>query len=379
MGNPIRILHVLGRLDRGGAETMIMNLYRNIDRSKIQFDFVIHTDRKCDYNDEIDKLGGRIYNVTRYKGKNHFVYKREWHVFFNSHPEYKIIHGHMRSTASIYLSIAKQYGIKTIAHSHSTASRGNKIDQFVKNIMQFPIRFIADYLFACSEEAGKWLFGNRVLNNKNYYIIRNAIDIEKYTFNESIRNQFRKQYKIKDQIVMGHTGSFTTPKNHDFLIEVFNQVQKRDSSALLLLIGEGELKPQIEKKIKGLNLENKVILTGSVPNVNEYLQMMDIFVFPSIFEGLGIALIEAQAAGVKSIVADNLPNEVFITDLIERMDIKNNPQSWAKAILDSVNYPDINTESTIKDLRVAGYEITEQSKVLQNIYIDIINKMSTST
>ena len=142
---PVRILHVLGRLDRGGAETMIMDLYRNVDRSKIQFDFVIHTNDTCEYSEEIYELGGKIYNVPRYNGKNHIKYKKAWNLLFSQHPEYKIVHGHVRSTASIYLNIAKKYGLITIAHSHSIASRGNKVEQLVKNTLQLPIRYIADY------------------------------------------------------------------------------------------------------------------------------------------------------------------------------------------------------------------------------------------
>src|SRR5690625_2672586 len=152
MQKPNRILHVFGGMGRGGAETMVMNLYRKIDRSKIQFDFIVHTQNKCDFDDEIELLGGRIYRVPRYNGKNHFQYKRAWHKFLMNHPEYKIIHGHVRSTASIYLKIANSYGLITISHSHNTSS-GKGFSAIVKNIFQYKIRYIADYLFACSQTA----------------------------------------------------------------------------------------------------------------------------------------------------------------------------------------------------------------------------------
>ena len=180
MVEPIRILHVLGALNRGGAETMVMNIYRNIDRNRVQFDFIVHTNEKCDYNDEIINLGGKIYSMPRYNGKNHIKYKKAWNNFFKRHIEYKIVHGHMRSTAAIYLSIGKKHGLKTIAHSHSTASRGNKFEKLVKNVLQIPLRYTANYLFACSEEAGKWLFGKKAIKKdtdfeKNQHLFKQQI------------------------------------------------------------------------------------------------------------------------------------------------------------------------------------------------------------
>lgn len=366
MGEPIKILHVLGALNRGGAETMVMNIYRNIDRSKIQFDFMIHTNEKCDYNDEITKLGGKIYSVPRYTGKNHFKYKKAWNAFFNSHPEYKIIHGHMRSTAAIYLKIAKKHGLITIAHSHSTASRGNKIEQIIKNIMQFPIRYIADYLFACSDEAGKWLFGKKAIKKDNYRVIKNAIDIPKYTFNQAKRNEMRKVLGIEDKFVVGHVGSFTYPKNHKFLIDVFYQVQKQKENSVLLLLGDGELRPQIEKQINSLKINDKVILTGAVSNVNDYLQAMDVFVFPSIFEGLGMAVIEAQAAGLPCIVSSIIPKSALITNLIEKVYLKEKQEVWINEIFKYVRYPKGNTYQKIKN---AGYYIRDTVKWLERFYL----------
>ncbi len=374
MNKPIRILHVLGALNRGGAETMIMNIYRNIDRSKIQFDFIIHTQDKCDFNDEIIALGGRIFSVPRYNGKNHFSYKKSWKVFFTHHREYKIVHGHMRSTASIYLKIAKKYGLVTIAHSHSTASRGNKIEQIVKNIMQYPIRYIADYLFACSNEAGARLFGKKSLKKENYKVIKNAIDVDKYVFNEVKRNEKRKALDIEDKFVVGHVGSFTYPKNHKFLIDVFFEVQKQKENSVLLLVGDGELRTQIEKQISDLGIEDKVIITGVVENVNDYMQAMDVFVFPSIFEGLGMAVIEAEATGLPSVVSDKIPKETFIIDSIEKLSLKTSIKTWADITLQYCrNYKRKNTSQDIAKL---GYEIKESAQSIEDFYSNIIyNKL----
>lgn len=371
MSKEIRILHVLGSLNRGGAETMIMNIYRNIDRSKIQFDFIVHTNEKCDYNDEILEYGGKIFNIPRYTGKNHFKYKRAWKEFFNSYPEYKVIHGHMRSTAAIYLRIAKQYGLVTIAHSHSTASRGNVVEQIVKKIIQFPIRYRSDYLFACSNKAGKWLFGKNFIKKDNYKVIKNAIDIEKYTFNEVKRNEIRKKLNIQNKFVVGHVGSFTYPKNHKFLIDVFHEIQKQEEDSVLLLIGDGVLRSQIEEQIKNFGIDNKVIMTGVVSNVNDYMQAMDVFVFPSIFEGLGMAVIEAQAAGLQCIVSENIPKEAYITDQIKNISLHKKYKIWVNQIL---KYTDLKRKNEYEKLKNNGYYINDVASALEKFYLYQYNR-----
>jgi glycosyltransferase involved in cell wall biosynthesis len=374
MDKPIRILHVLGRLDRGGAETIVMNLYRNIDRSKIQFDFVKHTDEKCDFDDEIRELGGKIISVPRYTGKNHVSYIKEWKNIFSKRPEYKIIHGHMRSTAIIYLSIAKKYGLTTIAHSHSTGSRGNKIEQLTKNILQFPIRYTADYLFACSDDAGKRLFGKKAVNKENYRIIKNAIDVDNYMFNKSLRNKIRKLLNIEDKFVIGHVGSFTYAKNHEFLLDMFYEVQNQKENAIMLLIGDGDLRKSVEYQIKKLGIKDKVILTGVVSNVNEYLQAMDVFVFPSIYEGFGMALIEAQAAGLNCFVSSNLPKEVFLTDLIYGISIDESTKYWANLIINKMN--NLERKDVSEIIKAAGYDIVTSACWLQNFYLELNQKMN---
>lgn len=368
MEGPIRILHVLGALNRGGAETMIMNIYRNINHSKIQFDFVIHTNKKCDYNDEIIKLGGKIYSVPRYLGKNHFKYKSTWDAFFSSHPEYKIVHGHMRSTAAIYLKIAKEHGLITIAHSHSTASRGNKAEQFVKNVMQLPIRYTADYLFACSEEAGKWLFGKKTVMENNYRVVKNAIEVEKYLFNEAVRNEMRKALVIEDKFVVGHAGSFTFPKNHKFLIDVFYHVQMKNKNSVLLLLGDGKLKQQIEKQINSLGIKDKVILTGVVSNVNDYMQAMDVFVFPSLWEGLPMTVIEAQTMGLPCIISDKITNEAHITPHIKSVSLNKPADIWADAVISTKKTGRKDTEHYIEE---NGFDIRDLVEKLTEFYLSL--------
>lgn len=365
MSGPNRVLQVFARMNRGGAETMIMNIYRNIDRTKLQFDFIVHTKEKCDFDDEISSLGGEIYRMPRYNGKNHFKYKREWHDFFKKHPEYKIIHSHVRSTAAIYLEIAKKYGLITIAHSHSISS-GKGIKAVVKNLLQIPIRYVADYLFACSHEAGKWLFGRKA----NYKIVKNGIDIDRFIFSETVRSKIRNQLGIGDKFVIGHVGRFSLPKNHSFLIEIFYEIQKHISNAVLLLIGQGSLRPEIETKVKVLGIQDKVLFIGVVPNVNDYMQAMDVFVFPSFFEGFPVVLVEAQASGLPCFVSDKITNETSITDIIRYIPLEKSPEYWAKEILHHTQ--NFERKSHHYKVAEAGFDIRNTINFLQEFYLKVI-------
>lgn len=370
MEKPIRILHVLGNLNRGGAETMVMNLYRNMDRSKIQFDFVVHTEEKCAYEEEIIKLGGKIFRVPRYSGKNHFSYIKAWNELFQNHREYKIVHGHVRSTAAIYLKIAKKYDVITISHSHSTSS-GTGIAAKIKNIFQFPIRYIADYFFACSAEAGEWLFGKRVIDKNNFYIIKNGINLQKFKFDEEKRNNKRKELGLKDKIVVGHVGRFTYPKNHEFLIEIFHELNKVNKNTILVLAGEGPLENEIHKKIQEYELNEDVLFLGSVDNIEDVFQMFDFFVFPSLYEGLGMVAIEAQSSGLTCFVSDNLPNDIMLTKKIHKISLEKGAKTWASEILQFLNDKDKRYNESDHDI-LKIYDINESSKYLEKIYDYII-------
>jgi len=373
MNEPVRVLQVFAGMNRGGAENMIMNLYRNIDRSKVQFDFIVHTYDKCSFDKEIEELGGRIYRVPRYNGKNHFSYKKAWVDFFEKHPEYIILHGHIRSTASIYLRIAKRFDLITIIHSHSTASRGNGVEKLIKNIMQIPIRYISDYFLACSDEAGKWLFGKKVVNKNNYMLLKNAINLDKYLFDNVKRNELRKVMNLENKLVIGHVGSFTDPKNHKFLINLFYEVQKR-KEAELILIGDGNLRESMEMYIKKLNLEKKVRIIGEVSNVNDYLNAMDIFVFPSFFEGLGLSVIEAQSNGLKCLISNGIPNEVVVTDLVTKLSLEESVEIWVKKLLIVATELKYDRQKYSEIVSSKGYDILEVSSILEKFYEDLLNK-----
>lgn len=333
MQEPIRIVHNIASLHLGGSQAFVMNMYRNIDRSKVQFDFVVTPETKEGFYDEITNLGGKIFSCPRYKGTNHIQYNKWWDDFFNEHPEYKVIHGHVRSTASIYLKIAKRHGLVTIAHSHST-SNGNGISAIVKRIMQLPIRKQADYLFACSDKAGKWLFGEKAITQQNYYMIPNGVDLKRFEFDENKRNQMRMTLGIKkDMMILGHIGRLSTPKNHKFLLNVFNKYHKINSNSKLLLVGDGELFDCIKEHIDKLNISDAVIMTGSKQNTEDYYQVMDIFVFPSLWEGLPVSVVEAQANGLQCLISDVITHDVDLTDLIQYLPL--DEELWLGAIVEA--------------------------------------------
>ena len=364
---PIRILHVLGKLNRGGAETLVMNLYRKIDRRKFQFDFIVHLDNyeEGEYEKEILKLGGRIYSIPRYKFFNHFQYKRAWNQFFNNHKEYKIIHGHVRSTAAIYLKIAKKYGLKTISHSHSISS-GRGIKAIIKNILQYNIRYVADYFMGCSKKANEWLFGKKVANSEKCMVLENGIEISNFLFNSDIRKEIREKLLVKeDEILIGHVGRFSPEKNHKFIMKVFKRLYDINSKYKLLLIGNGIEKKKVIKKYCNKKFMTNVICLNTVPDVYNYMQAMDLFILPSKYEGLGMVLIEAQFAGLKCIASKNVPTEVKITNNIKFEKLK--ISIWLKEITNI----DISRNSDIINNKSKQYDINKTAKKLQDFYLKI--------
>lgn len=366
MQEPIRIVHNIASLHLGGSQAFVMNMYRNIDRSKVQFDFVVTPETKEGFYDEITNLGGKIFSCPRYKGTNHIQYNKWWDDFFNEHPEYKVIHGHVRSTASIYLKIAKRHGLVTIAHSHST-SNGNGISAIVKRIMQLPIRKQADYLFACSDKAGKWLYGEKAITQQNYYMIPNGVDLKRFRFDVNKRNQMRMTLGIKeDMMILGHIGRLSTPKNHKFLLNVFNQYHKINSNSKLLLVGDGELFDSIKQHINKLDINDAVIMTGSKQNTEDYYQIMDIFLFPSLWEGLPVSVVEAQANGLQCIISDVITHDVDLTALIQYLPL--DEKLWLGAITEAHKKKRIGLTSEDR-VRLQPFDAITVANKLQEFYL----------
>lgn len=367
MDEPIRVLHVIGIMNRGGAETMIMNLYRNIDRDKVQFDFVENEGNEAAFDAEIKQLGGKIYRCPRYNGKNHFTYTRWWNSFFKAHrDEYPIVHGHIGSTAAIYLSIAKKHGAYTIAHSHSAGSGCAMYRMF-----SYPTRYIADNFFACSKDAGIARYGEALGNDNNRcQVLNNAIDARRFSFNQKTRKQVRSELHVAENaIVIGHVGRFVEAKNHLFLIDVFADVRKRNPNAVLLLIGDGERRAEIQAAIAEKHLEDAVILTGVRSNVWDFYQAMDVFVFPSVYEGLPVSLVEAQASGLPCCVSSNVPRDSAITDLVQFIPLEDSAERWAEIALQSVktSRPDM-----LSEIQNAGFDVISTAKWLENFYMNVV-------
>jgi glycosyltransferase involved in cell wall biosynthesis len=366
-----RILHVLGSLEIGGAEVMIMNLYRQINRSQVQFDFVIHTTEHCFFEDEISRLGGRVYRVPRFSGFNIHQYMQAWKVFFQSHPEYQIIHSHVASSSALHLGIAKQFNLYTIAHSHSV-KMFHGVKGMMDKVFSFPTRWIANHFFACSKTAGQARFGNKIVDSNKFKVIKNALDVNRLGYSPDTREIYRKELNLDGKFVVGHVGRFDAMKNHDFLIRLFSLVHEQQHNATLLLIGDGEQRPVIELLIKKFALEDVVKVLGTRNDVVELLQTMDVFVFPSIAEGLGISVVEAQATGLPCVVSNSVPNDVRITELVEFLDLKDSIERWAKTILQyDTGYKRSSHTDALTD---NGYDVIMTAGYLQAFYLDAMNE-----
>lgn len=362
---PIRIAHMIGSLNIGGSQAMVMNIYRNIDRNKFQFDFILDSPNELDHASEVEKLGGRIFSMPKFKGYNLIEVIRSWDIFFSNHPEYRILHSHVRSYASLYLPIAKKYGVMTIIHSHNT-SNGSDFRSYIKKVFQYPLRYQADYYMACSKSAAEWLFGSSVLNLNNYMMLPNSINVNMFSYNETVRNEIREELGLSDCIVIGHTGRMVQQKNHKFLIEIFAEVLKIIPTARLMLVGDGELRQEIESCCVKYNMYDKVIFVGSKMDVHKYYQAMDVFVFPSLSEGLGIVTIEAQTSGLECVVSDEVPVEADVgANLLHRLSLNDSSKVWAEYVASKCRY--CREDKKLYAIK-AGYDISCTVNGIENVY-----------
>lgn len=360
----VRVLHYIGSLEFGGSQAFVMEIYRKIDREKLQFDFVTFPNERGEFYDEIIRKGGKVYECPQYNGKNHRLFVKWWRAFFEEHPEYRILHGHIRSVASIYIPIAKKKGVITIVHSHST-SNGNGIIGKIKDLLQFLVRKEADYLFACSDAAGMWMFGKNVKKQKNYKMIPNAIDSERFAYNSEKRKQLRLKLGLDGKFVIGTVGRLTLPKNHSFLIDVFYEIHKERKNAILLLVGDGELKPQLQNQVRKYNLQDFVVFAGSKSNTQDYYQVMDVFAFPSLWEGLGIVAIEAQCSGLPCVVSERIPQEADMKVGLFSVTSLESKEAWKKNLLQDQK----ERKSQIDAIKKSGYDVVENAIKLQEFYI----------
>ena len=365
----LRVLMVVTSLDCGGIENLLMNIYRLIDRDKIQFDFLTHRDTKFYFEDEVKSMGGEIYRLPPVNPVPGSHYRKELNKFFNEHKEYKIVHAHMNTLSTYALKAAKRNNVPIrIAHSHSSKLGRNCIKNTVKYFSRKNLKKYCNYKFACSEEASRFLFGN--IDTNEYIIIKNGINVENYKFNYDIRQQVRKKLDIDYNSVYGHVRSFRDVKNHNYLIDIFNEIKKEDERSTLLLVGDGPLMGSIKEKIRKLNLENDVIMLGTRSDVNELLMAMDVFLFPSKYEGLPISLIEAQATGLKCLASTEVSKEVDVTGLVDFLSIADSSKVWAEEAVSKMAQSQRIDQSD--KVRAAGYDIIDTAKWLQKFYLDVV-------
>lgn len=368
MQEPIRILMLFTIMNRGGAETMVMNYYRNIDRTKVQFDFMVHREERGAYDDEIEALGGRIYRMMPLHPFTFGKYQKQIVKFFNEHPDYKIIHGHCSESGYFVYKEASKRGIPVIiAHAHSTKALFD-LKWFFRTYFKHAMRKYVTQIFTCGEESAIWLAGKKL--GKKAILQRNAIDTQRYLYSPTTAQKVRESLQISDDtLVIGHVGSFWKIKNQTFLVDIFQKLHQEEPNSKLLLIGEGELKTAIMQKAANMNLQGSVSFLGSRNDVPDLLKAIDVFVFPSLGEGLSVAMLEAQCAGLPCIVSNTIPKEVEMTDLITYLPLNNQPEMWCKYILkayqksnDRNQYPAVLTEK--------GYDIKRNAEWLQNYYIE---------
>ena len=365
----IRVLHVIGIMDRGGAETMIMNLYRHIDRNRIQFDFVVHTGAEGAFDQEINRLGGKIYHCPGYILMNHISYVRWWQGFFNARGRfYSIVHGHIGSTAAVYLRIAKRHGLYTIAHSHSiNGSLTGK--ELLYRMLSYRTRFTADYFFACSRQAGIDRYGKGILRQKERFkVFPNAINTAAFSFDGAARRRVREQLDIKEgTLLLGHVGRFQKVKNHRFIVQVFYSLLQAGVPVKLLLVGDGPLREEIRKQAENLGIADRVLFTGVRPDVSDLMQAMDVMLFPSLYEGLPVTLVEAQTAGLPVVMSERVPEDAVIIPALVQVERLDSPvECWERDILAAVS---IKRTDRQKEMTDKGFDIQQTSKWLEDFYI----------
>lgn len=360
----IRILHIVGAMYPGGMENFIMNLYEKIDRDRFQFDFVVHLQKENDYRKQIEELGGRIYEVPRLTkdpvGSLVQLYKI---VKKNKYPI--VIRHTANALVAPQLLAAKLAGARTVCHSHNETDPQKTIHKIAKIMM----KAAADRRLACSPNAGRWMFGS-----KDYQIIHNAINVEKFSFSEEKADRIRKEFSLDGKHVYGHIANFIESKNHMFLLDIFKEIADRDENAVFFCLGEGDLREQIEDKIRQLKLEDRVILTGIRHDVQDFMSAMDVLIFPSFFEGLPLTLIEAQIAALPALISDTITRDVIVTKgLVFMESIQADPSYWAEKAMEVLTHKKTDKRICQRDaIQNAGYDIDILAKWYERYFEELI-------
>lgn len=359
-----KVIHVFAYLDRGGAETFAINLLKN-KSADLQMDFLVHTDKKMDYENEVTKYGSKIFRLEKYRFYNHLSYVKYLKKILIQN-KYDVVHFHLRSIASIMIPTFKKFGVKVIVHSHSTSNGKGICTSFIKNILQYPLRFQADLKVGCTSDSVKWLFGTGTFNNNNYVILPNAVDLE--LFNKgSIGDDL--EY-INNKFVVGHVGRFEEVKNHRFIVEVFSEFLKRNPHALLVLVGDGPLKKEIEELVSELSIENCVLFLGKREDIAYVIKKFNILLFPSLYEGLPVSLVEAQAAGIPVLMSDTVSKDVKLTSLVESFSLNKKSSEWSE-VMNQVSQRELSSFEK-EELFSSDYNVKNLSKYYTKLIDELI-------
>lgn len=353
-----RILQVVTYMGRGGIESMLMNHYRRIDRTKVQFDFLVHRDFRADFDDEIEALGGRIFRIPPMNPLS-TSYRKALADFFRNH-SYRVVHCHLNYMSGVVLAAAKKAGVPVrIAHAH-TASMNPGWKQYARQLCKYLIPSTATHLLACSTAAGRSVFGKRT-----FHLMPNAIDADIFRFSEIARQEMRTELGLGEQFTVMHVGRLIYPKNHTFLLDAFACLLEKDPEAKLVLVGDGELREEVKQKANQLP-ENSVRLLGTRNDIPALLQAADVFAFPSRFEGLPVTMIEAQAAGLPCVMSDRITDECVLTDLVTTLPI-DDPKAWAEELLKKRWTP---RTDRLAEIQAAGYDISTAAEKLAQFYLN---------
>lgn len=365
----IRILHSVSNMDRAGIETMLMNYYRHMDRSKIQFDFLCNKKKPGAYDDEIAAMGGRIYRTPGLNPLRYAEYLSFMKRLFRENPEYRIVEAHNGALGVYALYAARRNRIPVrIFHAHGASiSKDWKLPLklFCKRLL--PLNM--NQHFTCGMAAGRCYFGRKIMNNQDYVLIPNAIEIDRFSFNDMVRNQIRDRYGLQERHVVGHVGRFCPQKNQAFLLHVFAELKRLDPVAHLVFIGDGNQLEEVRQKAQMMGLQDSVSFLGNIPNVEEWYQAFDVFVLPSVWEGLPVVGVEAQTADLPCIFSDSVTDEIGILKKTRFLPLNKGYTYWAKAIVESLSFDSRgDVRSVIAD---HGYDISVEAEKLQNLYLNL--------
>lgn len=360
MNEPYRVAQIMGKLWAGGVEMVVFNYYRAIDHSKIQFDFYYDDDSTVTPPEDLIEMGARFIRIPAYQ--NVFAYMNALEREFKSH-DYQIVHSHINTLSIFPLYVAWKCGIPVrIAHNHSVPEGDGLWRMSLKYFLKsFSRLFSTDY-FACSEKAGRWLWGNRLYDCGRVVVLKNAIDFERFQCSNEEINQIRNEVGVNASLVVAHVGRFTFAKNHKFIIDLFSEILKVQEDAVLLLVGDGEMRNQIYDWVDEKGISDKVIFTGQVTNPEMFYGLADVVVIPSIFEGLSLAAIESQAAGVPTVVSNAIPEEAIISNGVRRLELYD--EKWVDTIFEVVG------QKVVLNNKSKEYDINYASKKLEGFYLD---------